>query len=351
MKSALTALGLALFLGAVLIAVAQKSFTAPWESYRALFVGALGSPLAIGATLARATPLLLTGLAVAVALRAGLFNIGGQGQMTVGALAAACVGFALPAPAWVLLPLCLLAGMLGGALWAWLPVFLKETRGAHEVITAILLNYGASRLTRYLASGPLKAPGETPQTPEVGALLPRLHPDFDVHAGLFISLLALVALAWTLTKTVWGYELRAVGAGADAARVAGIEPGRVRRNAFLLSGALAGLAGAVVVCGETPFRRFPADFSTLSYGFDGLAVAMLAGSGSLFLVAPAALLFGGLGAGAEAMAFAVNTPKQLVLILEAILIAALTVRISPLPRAARGRKQAEERGERFGGQP
>jgi simple sugar transport system permease protein len=308
--------------------LALKSVHAALEAYRALFLGAVGSLDALAQTLARTTPLLLTGLAVAVALRAGLFNIGGQGQMVIGALASAFIGFSVPGPAPLVLALSLLAGALCGALWAWLPIFLKEKRGAHEVITAILLNYAAAKITHFLASGPLKAPGETPQTPEVSALLPRLFPAYDVHAGLVVGLVALGALALMLFRTVWGYELRTVGMAPDAARAAGIAVVRVRYGAFLLSGALAGLAGAIVVCGETPFRRFPADFSSVGYGFEGLAVAMLAGGGSLWTILPAALLFGALGAGAEAMAFETQTPKQLVMVLEAILIASLTVRIA-----------------------
>ncbi len=339
MKAAISALALALLLGAVLIAATQKSLIAPWDSYKALFIGAFGSVSAWAATLARTTPLLLTGLAVAVALRAGLFNIGGHGQMVAGGLAAAWVGCSLAAPSALLIPLCLLAVMGAGVVSAYLPILLREKRGAHEVITAILLNYAAAKITQYLAAGPLKAPGETPQTPEVAALLPRLHPEQDVHAGLFVGIAALIALAFALTRTVWGYETRTVGSGPEAAKAAGIDPARVRLNAFLLSGALAGLAGAVVVCGETPFRRFPADFSSLGYGFEGLAVAMLAGSGALWLVGPAALLFGALGAGAEAMAFDVGTPKQLVFVVEAILIGALTAKYPGVFRI--GKKKAE----------
>ena len=331
----LGALGVALVLGALIVAVTQKSVSAPIDAFRALFLGAFGSPDAWGLTLARATPLLLTGAAVGVALRAGLFNIGGEGQMAVGGLAAAWVGFGLariPAP--ILLPLSLLAGALAGGLWALLPIWLKEKRGAHEVIGAILLNYVAGNLTHYLAAGPLKDSGESPQTPEVAAVLPRLLEKFDVHAGFPLALAVLGGLAWALRGTVWGYETRTVGAGSDAARAAGIDSVGVRMRAFALSGALAGLAGAIVVCGATPFRRFPADFYGVGYGFDGLAVAMLAGTGSLWAILPAAVLFGGLGAGAEEMSFAVGTPKQLVWVIEGILIAALTAKVT-VPRALR----------------
>lgn len=324
----LVALAVALALGALVIAFAQRDVRAPLVAYGALAAGAAGSADAWAGTLARTMPLLLTGLAVVVALAAGLFNIGAEGQMTLGALAAAWAGFGLRSvlPAPLLLVACLLAALAAGAAWAFLPVLLKVTRGAHEVITAILLNYVAANTSRYLATGPLRDPaGAVPQTPEVGAVLPRLLPAYDVHAGLIIAAVAVVLVALALGQTVWGYETRAVGEGAGAAQAAGIRVTRVRINAFVLSGALAGLAGAVLVLGVVPFRRFPADFYGAGYGFDGLAVALLAG-GSAWAVPGAALLFGALGAGAEAMAFNVGTPKQIVSVVQAILIVAVAAR-------------------------
>lgn len=330
----LIALLVAFVLGGIIIALVQRDITAPLSAYAALFSGAFGSDIAIANTLRQTTPLLLTGLAIAVALAAGLFNIGAEGQMAVGALAAAAVGFALKAtlPPLLLLPLSLLAGMLVAAVWAVLPPLLKVTRGAHEVITAILLNYIAQSVTRYLASGPLKeAGGQAPQTGEVGATLPRLLPGYDVHAGLILALIAVVFIAFALRRSVWGYETRIVGTSAGAAEAAGISVAKRQIVAFVISGALAGLAGAVTVLGEVPFRRFVADFYGIGYGFDGLAVALLAaGTSGLpnpLAVIPCALLFGGLSAGAEMMEFNANIPKQVVMVVQAILIATVGARL------------------------
>lgn len=325
----LAALAVALLLGGVVLAVSENNVAAPLTAYGALASGAAGSPAAWANTLARTMPILLTGLAVVVALSAGLFNIGAEGQMAVGGLAAAWAGFGLKSvlPAPLLLVACVLAAGAAGAAWAFLPVLLKVTRGAHEVITAILLNYVAGNTTRFLATGPLRdTAGAVPQTPEVGAVLPRLLPAHDVHAGLIVAVIAVVLVAVALRRTVWGYETRAVGEGAGAAEAAGVRVARVQINAFLWSGALAGLAGAVLVLGVVPFRRFPADFYGAGYGFDGLAVALLAG-GSAGGVLPAALLFGALGAGAEAMSFNVGTPKQIVNVVQAILIVAVAARV------------------------
>jgi ABC-type uncharacterized transport system permease subunit len=332
----LIALVVAFLLGAVVIAIAQKDpsapFSAPIKAYKALFLGAVGTPGNTGNTLARTMPLLLTGASVAVALAAGLFNIGAEGQMAVGALAAAVAGSKLAGilPAPLLIPVALLCGMAAGAAWAFLPAYLKIKRGAHEVITAILLNYVAQNTTRYLATVPLKDPsGQVPQTPAVGATLPLLvpqQPDVVLHAGIFIAVAAVVLVALALRRTVWGYETRAVGEGAGSAEAAGIPVGLVRIRAMMLAGALSGLAGSLVVLGRLPFGRFPADFYGLGYGFDGLAVALLA-SGSVWWVLPSALLFGALGTGAEQMEFDANTPKQIVAVVQAILIIAVAARI------------------------
>ena len=334
------ALFAAFLLGAIVIAVSQKSVSAPITAYHALFIGAFGSANGWAGTLQRMMPLLLTGAAVAVALNAGLFNIGAEGQMAVGALAGASVGFLLPhVPAPLLLLLCLTAAMAAGAAWAFLPAYLKSKRGTHEVITAILLNYVAQNTTRYLATNPLKdSAAQAGQTPEIAAALPLLLPAYDVHAGLLIAVFAVGLFGFALRNTVWGFETRAVGQGASAAQASGIKGSRVQINAMLLSGAMAGLAGAVVVLGATPFRRFPADFYGVGYGFDGLAVALLAG-GSLWAVFPAALLFGALGSGAEAMAFETPTPKQIVFVVQALLIIFVAARRFPTWFPRKGAKR------------
>jgi simple sugar transport system permease protein len=338
------ALAIALLLGAVIIAVVKKDIRAPLEAYAALFSGAVGSPNAHDLTLVRTTPILLTGISVAVALAAGLFNIGAEGQMTVGALAAAVTGYGLRSvPAPLLLPLCLIAAMAAGAAWAFLPAFLKVKRGAHEVITAILLNYIAQNTTRYLATVPLRDPvGQAPRTPEVAAVLPRLLPAYEVTAGLLVAVATVCLLAWALRNTVWGYETRAVGQGPGAAEAAGVRVGRIQINAMMAAGALSGLAGAVVVLGASSFRRFPADFYGIGYGFDGLAVALLAG-GSAWAVLPSALLFGALSAGADAMDFNANTPKQIVQAVQAIILVAVAARVVLRQKRAVGGPPAPQR--------
>jgi len=281
-------------------------------------------------------PLLLTGAGVSVALAAGLFNIGAEGQLAVGGLAGTVVGYSakgLPGP--LILLLAFAAAAVGGAAWAFLPAYLKEKRGAHEVITAILLNYVAQNVTRYLVSNPLKDPASSGnlRTPEVLATLPRIVPGYDVHWGLVIAVAVVILVAVLLQRTVWGYETRMVGAGAGAAQAAGIAVGAVRIRAMLVSGALCGLAGAVMVLGVMPFRSFSADFYGAGYGFDGLAIALLAG-GSPWGVLPAALLFGGLGAGAEEMDFNAGIPKQIIAVVQAILIVAVASRFTlNLPRS------------------
>jgi general nucleoside transport system permease protein len=329
LRRTLLALATALLLGGVMILASGQN---PIIAYQALFRGAFGDANAIARTLINATPLLLTGSAVSVALAAGRFNIGAEGQLAVGALAAAWV--AAHTQNFIAVPLGLLSGMAFGALWAFLPAWLREKRGTHEVITAILLNYVARNLTHYLAAFPLKDPDpskQAPQTAEIAASLPRLIAGFDVHAGLVIGVSCVIGVAFVLKKTLWGYETRVVGANSEAAAASGIAPETVALRAFLLSGALAGLAGAVVVLGVVPFRRFPADFYGNGYGFDGLAVALIAGQNPLALF-PAALLFGALGAGADQMSFETETPKQLAQIVQAILILALAMRFIPKKR-------------------
>jgi simple sugar transport system permease protein len=334
---AAVALLVALVLGGIVIAIAQKDASAPLRAYQALFVGAVGSPLAWSNTLSRTMPILLTGVGVSVALAAGLFNIGAEGQLAVGGLAAAVVGYtAKGVPAPLVLLLAFVASAVVGAAWAFLPAYLKEKRGAHEVITAILLNYVAQNVTRFLVSNPLKDPtsGGNQRTPEVLATLPRLNPQFDVHAGLILAIIGVLIVGVLLQRTVWGYETRMVGAGAGASEAAGIPVSLVRIRAMLVSGALCGLAGAVLVLGIVPFKSYPADFYGTGYGFDGLAVALLAG-GSPFGVLPAALLFGALGAGAEEMDFNAEIPKQIVAVVQAILIIAVAARFA-LPQWRKG---------------
>lgn len=296
------------------LALARGDLGVAWDVLLQLFYGGIGDvprlleggsaalvlrPL--GESAIRSSLLALTGLSVAVAFRVGLFNIGGQGQLMVGALAAAGVGAGLALPAALHLPLALLASALAGALWALGPAWLKLTRGVHEVISTIMLNWVAlSLVERWLVVGPLAAGGEggvsRNGTAEVleSAQLPRLLGDASrLHLGVPLALLVLVATWVWLFRTAGGYEARAVGLSPEAARTAGLPVGRKVVQGMGLAGALAGLAGGVLILGTE--LRYP---NTLGapYGFDGIAIALL-GQSHPAGVGAAALFFGVLRAG------------------------------------------------------
>ena len=261
---ALVAATVLLLLGALAI-----SHVSPGVAVVALLKGSLGTPRGLAQSLANTTPLLLAGVAVFLALRAGLFNIGAEGQFLVGALACASVALRVPGVAGILLGT--LVAIVAGALWALPAGAIKAYRGGHEVITTIMLNNVAVYLTDYLVSGPMRAPGGDTTTASVtpATRLPEI-----VHAGGFslnvalpVAILLALALAWWLRRTVAGYELRAVGANPVAARNAGIDPKRTIVWAMLASGAIAGFAGAVQVLAYE--GRFYTGFSP-GYGFDAL---------------------------------------------------------------------------------
>jgi len=226
------------------------------------------------ATLTDACPLVFTGLAVAVAFRAAVWNIGAQGQYVAGAVAAAAAGIYLGGPAAVAGPALLAASAVAGALLAGVAALLERWRGVSIVLSSLLLNFVALLLLRYLLSGPMREPGgeykSLPIRPE--ATLPAL-PGGDLHAGLLLALAA-VAVVWVLLRwTVWGFRLGAVGENPVAARFAGIDTGRVTVSAMLLSGALAGLAGGTELAGVS--RELYAASGDAPFGFTGIAVALL----------------------------------------------------------------------------
>jgi general nucleoside transport system permease protein len=305
----------------------------------ALLNGSLGSWYAFGSgTLVRATPLILTGLAVAVAFRAGVFNIGAEGQFVVGAAAGAAAALTLPAPAprfLGLLVVCAAGGMAGGA-WASIAGVLRIRFHVLEVISTIMLNFVGLHLVSYLVRGPLQEPTHVfPQTQSIAnmARLPRLGATTRLHAGFLVAVLACIAAWWILRNTAAGFRLRAVGANPDAARSAGlIDVERVTMRAFLLSGAIAGLAGAVEVSGVTY-----ALYENISpgYGYTAIAVALLA------RLDPAAVLFTGtlfgvLEAGAAAMQRDAGVPSVVVSVVEAaIILTLIAFGRARLTRAAR----------------
>ncbi len=292
----------------------------------ALWRGSFGSADAIAsATLVRATPLVLAGLAVALAFRAGVWNIGAEGQLLAGAAVGAALALALPAalaglPAAIVAPVVLLAGAGAGAAWAGVAALLRRRFRVPEVISTIMLNFVAVSLVGWLVRGPLQEPlGIYPQSDGIpeAARLPFLLPGSRLHAGALLALLAAVVLAWLLRATAAGFRLRASGANPDAARVAGrIDVARTTMLAFLASGALAGLAGATEVAGVTW-----ALYENLSpgYGFTAIAVALLARLDPLLVVA-SGVLFGALEAGGAAMQRDAGVPSVLVQVVEAMLV-------------------------------
>ena len=319
--NAARALALALGLGLVVVLLSGGS---PSTVLRALVYGAFGTRMNVAGTLVKTVPLLLTGLSVALAFRVGLFNIGGEGQLYVGALSAAWLGgLGLGLPHALYVPLVLAAAAAAGAVWGAVPGWLKARRGVHEVINTIMMNHIAIQTTDYLVNGPLKAAEYAARTRDIApqAALPLLWraPPIDVSWGIVLALIVCVSSAWLLFRTASGYEIRAVGLGPAAAETAGIPTGRVLVWTMALSGGLAGLAGGLEICGV--HHSFYAQFSP-GYGFDGIAVALLAHNHPLAVI-PAAFLFGALRTADRWLQLAAGVPRDLVIIIQAAAIFAV----------------------------
>ena len=331
------AVGVALIIGGLVIQLSGASAVA---AYASLAEGAFGTIPNLFRTLAKATPLIFSGLGVALALRAGLFNIGAEGQLVVGGLAAAWIGFGLKGlPAPLHIAAAIFGAAAAGGIWGMIPGVLKAWRGTHEVIVTIMMNYLAFELTHYLVNNPLrdKTSGMT-ATPQVlssarltgaGDLNP-LYAGTNLSTGLLLALVAAIALWFLFKRTALGFEIRAVGLGAESARANGINVGRTIITAMTLSGALAGVAGAVEVLGV--HRRFLESFSP-GYGFDSIAVALLGNLNALG-VTLSALLFGSLGSGALNMEIATGVPRQISGIVQAAIILGVGARFI-LSRKAR----------------
>jgi general nucleoside transport system permease protein len=316
---------LAVLLGAAIILVSEllvpgKAFdwSLPAVAYGALLEGGFGSFDAVVSTLVNSTPLLFGGLAVGFGFKAGLFNIGAQGQFLVGALGAVIVGvWVADAPPIVAIPLAALAGVVGGGLWGFVPGFLKAVSGAHEVVSTIMMNYIAVKLLAALVSGPLKVPrSPSPVTYDVGNAAFPIFLGRNGHIGIILALLAAGLVWWLLYRTTWGFEVRAVGANADASRYAGMRPKLITIATMTFSGALAGLAGTSVLLGVT--HTMTSGFGT-TVGFDSIAVALLARSHPLATVL-AAVLFGAMRAGAGLMQIRAEIPVELVDVLQAVIL-------------------------------
>ncbi len=353
---------LALVVGSMLILVSQLvvpgnpfSITLPITAYVALFSGSLGSFDAIVNTVRAATPLILGGLAVGLAFRAGLFNIGAQGQFLLGALGSVIVGVALrDASPLVAIPAALVGGMAFGAFWGFLPGFLKAISGAHEVVTTIMLNYVAIGTIAWAVSGPLDQPGSpSPITAQVGNAALPIVIGRNGHAGILLALAAVVAVGWLLFRTTRGFEIRTVGANPEAARYAGMQPRLIIVVTMALAGMFAGLSGATVVLGVT--HGMTASFGT-TVGFDSIAVALLGRSSPVGIVF-AALLFGAMRAGAPLMQIQTQNliPAELVDVLQATILLflvahALVRRLFRLRGVAAGVETTETITKTYGGE-
>lgn len=315
------AFGAALALTAAVIALAHGS---PSAALSALASGSFGSWYEVGNTINKTTPLLLTGLGIAIAFRARLWNIGGEGQFLMGALAASALGaYGLKSlPAVVLIPLLCCGGMLAGAAWAGLAGWMRVARGVPEVISTIMLNFIAAQILSYLLHGPLQERSHAQPASEAlppAASLPIILPQTSAHAGIIIALAAAAATAVFLYQTRAGFALRAVGANPEAARVAGISVARTQMQAMLFSGALCGLAGAVELSGliGTLYENYAP-----GYGFKAIAVALLGQLNPFGIIASAAL-FGALDAGAGEMERSAGISSVLVYVIQAVVLLVL----------------------------
>lgn len=331
----------ALVIGAVLIVLSEEAtratlgylfsrpsdfFVAAWDSvypaYRALFRGALWGPSSWSETLVAATPLIFTGLAFALPFRALIINIGGEGQFLAGVLLGGLVGFGITGlPTIIHLPLTLLAGFLGGAVWGWIAGILKAKTGAHEVISTIMLNEIAALLTTYLLLTALyQRPGfanPVSKTVAGSATLPSLFgAGYRVHWGFVLAVVVAAAVWWLIERSTFGYEVKAVGHNPRAARFAGMNPDRIHWVVMALAGGLAALGGIAQLAGVQ--GRITPGFSA-GLGFEGITVALLARSNPLSVIA-AGLLFGGLRAGGLAMQAETQISLDLVTVLQSMIV-------------------------------
>ncbi len=316
---------LALLIGYFFLLATGESFANIFVAYSSLFIGSLGSLNAISETFTAATPLVFAALGIALAFRAGLFNIGAEGQMIIGGLAAVIVGFSIDfLPIWIHLPLALSIGALFGALYAAIAGWLKAYTGAHEVISTIMLNLIALRLLDYVLRSPIiqKEGRNDPisksilNSAELPQILTFIDPQLRLHGGFLLMLFAVFFIYWLLFYTTIGYEFRATGANPNAAKYAGIKAGLTIVLVMAIAGALAGLAGANQITGV--LGRASPGFSA-SIGFDAIAVALLGRShpiGVLF----AGLLFGALIAGGRLMQVKAGVSVDLITIIQALII-------------------------------
>lgn len=310
------ALVLALTIGGIVIAINGSS---PLDAYVVLAKGAFGSEQAIIQTLNKAMPLIFSGLAVAIALKGGMLNIGVEGQIYMGAIAAAVTGvYVKGVPSFIHIIMCICIGMASGALWALIPAILKIKRGAHEVVTTIMLNYVAILFTDYLVNYPLKATGMIPQTEKIlsTAKIPKIIQGTQLTWSIVIALGFAIICYVVMNYTSLGFEITATGVNSKAAEAGGVKVTNIQLFSMLLSGGLAGIGGALLVMSS--FGRFIQSFSP-GYGYDGIAVAMLS-SGSPLGVLFGSVLFGALRTGGLELERLTSISSEFVVTLQGIII-------------------------------
>jgi ABC-type uncharacterized transport system permease subunit len=338
----------ALLVGAGMIAALGAN---PLDGYHALVSGAFGSSYALGSTAVKAVPLLLVGIGICIAFRANAFNIGGEGQIAMGGLAATATSLALPGlPSGALIPLVLLAGALGGAVWGAIPGAFKAYFNVNEILSTIMLNLVAVQLMNYLLAGPMvdKSAGSVggliPQTELLPkrSWLPILVPDTQLHLGVVVAVLVAVAAYVLLWRTGFGFRVRAVGLSRDAATYAGMPVQRTITLAMTLSGAMCGLAGSMLVFGSIS-HRMVTDGSltgfTGSAGFNGIVVALFGGLNPLWTIV-SAFIFAGLLVGGTSMQVVTGVPSDLIVALNGLVVV-FVVSLEYVRRRARAEQSAE----------
>lgn len=311
------AIAVAMFISGLILLAAGYN---PIEAFKVMWEGAFSDKRTFSEVLLKATPLILIGIGLAVAFRCSIWNIGAEGQFYLGAVFSAAAGIYLgDLPGIVLIPLLLLLGTLGGALWGMLAGWLKVRFGASEIVTTIMLNYIAIIGTGYLVTGPMiEKTGSYPQTAKIAeaAYLPRFMPPTRLHIGFIIAVVLAFLVYLLIFKTSTGYAIRAVGINPEAARYAGMSVNGNIMLAMAISGGLAGLAGAVEVAGLT-YRLFQQ--ISPGYGFEGIAVALLANNHPLGIIF-SGILFGALRSGSEVMQMNAKVPSVLVFAIQGLVI-------------------------------
>lgn len=318
-RMVLLAIILSLFLGGIIIFISGNN---PFLIYGKMIQGALGSQFALASTIRWTTPVLFTGIAAAIAFQGGMFNIGVEGQMYIGAMMAALVGYmvkGVPRPLHILL--CISAGAAGGMLWALIPAFARVYYGASEMVITLMMNYVAINLTDYLVKYHFLAGGaygSTLVTTEIAetAKLSKLWPNLSAHTGIFFALFAVFIFWFLLNKTQLGYEIHISGLNSRFAKCGGVSVNKVRMSVMLLSGMIGGIAGSIEVLGY--LYKFMSQFSP-DYGFDGLAIALLGGSTPIGVLL-SSIFMGIIKAGSLQVERATNISRSLSMIIQGIII-------------------------------